>query len=553
MTTAPERLLTVDDLAVSYRTRHGDVHAVRDVSLHVDEGETVAVVGESGSGKSTTAAAVVRLLAPAARIERGTIDLLGRDVAQASPRELQAVRGLLVGLVPQDPTVSLNPVKRIGDQVAEVLRIHGLADRRAAGIEAVEALRRAGLPEPEVRARQYPHELSGGMRQRVLIAIALVARPRLLVADEPTSALDVTVQRQILDHLDTLTAETGTGVLLITHDLGVAADRADRIVVMSQGRVVEAGTPDEVLGSPREAYTRQLLAAAPSLRGARPVSVPVALDAPPALEVRGLVKDFPLPRSGGGGTLRAVDDVSFRVPRGGTLALVGESGSGKSTTARLALRLAEPTAGQVLVGGRDVSHTRGSELRALRRQMQVVYQNPYSSLDPRWSVGQIVGEPLRAFGVGDRRTRATRTAELLDLVALPVSVAQRRPAELSGGQRQRVAIARALSVRPDLVVLDEPVSALDVSVQAQILDLLAELQRELGVTYLFISHDLAVVRQVAHDVVVLRQGRVVERGKVEDVFADPQHAYTAELLAAIPGARRPLEPATAGLVAGGER
>ena len=553
MTTAPERLLTVDDLAVSYRTRHGDVHAVRDVSLHVDEGETVAVVGESGSGKSTTAAAVVRLLAPAARIERGTIDLLGRDVAQASPRELQAVRGLLVGLVPQDPTVSLNPVKRIGDQVAEVLRIHGLADRRAAGIEAVEALRRAGLPEPELRARQYPHELSGGMRQRVLIAIALVARPRLLVADEPTSALDVTVQRQILDHLDTLTAETGTGVLLITHDLGVAADRADRIVVMSQGRVVEAGTPDEVLGSPREAYTRQLLAAAPSLRGARPVSVPVALDAPPALEVRGLVKDFPLPRSGGGGTLRAVDDVSFRVPRGGTLALVGESGSGKSTTARLALRLAEPTAGQVLVGGRDVSHTRGSELRALRRQMQIVYQNPYSSLDPRWSVGQIVGEPLRAFGVGDRRTRATRTAELLDLVALPVSVAQRRPAELSGGQRQRVAIARALSVRPDLVVLDEPVSALDVSVQAQILDLLAELQRELGVTYLFISHDLAVVRQVAHDVVVLRQGRVVERGKVEDVFADPQHAYTAELLAAIPGARRPLEPATAGLVAGGER
>ncbi|MBD8058374.1 ABC transporter ATP-binding protein [Cellulomonas sp. JH27-2] len=553
MTTAPERLLTVDDLAVSYRTRHGDVHAVRDVSLHVDEGETVAVVGESGSGKSTTAAAVVRLLAPAARIERGTIDLLGRDVVQASPRELQAVRGLLVGLVPQDPTVSLNPVKRIGDQVAEVLRIHGLADRRAAGIEAVEALRRAGLPEPELRARQYPHELSGGMRQRVLIAIALVARPRLLVADEPTSALDVTVQRQILDHLDTLTAETGTGVLLITHDLGVAADRADRIVVMSQGRVVEAGTPDEVLGSPREAYTRQLLAAAPSLRGARPVSVPVALDAPPALEVRGLVKDFPLPRSGGGGTLRAVDDVSFRVPRGGTLALVGESGSGKSTTARLALRLAEPTAGQVLVGGRDVSHTRGSELRALRRQMQVVYQNPYSSLDPRWSVGQIVGEPLRAFGVGDRRTRATRTAELLDLVALPVSVAQRRPAELSGGQRQRVAIARALSVRPDLVVLDEPVSALDVSVQAQILDLLAELQRELGVTYLFISHDLAVVRQVAHDVVVLRQGRVVERGTVEDVFADPQHAYTAELLAAIPGARRPLEPATAGLVAGGER
>ncbi|WP_081861491.1 ABC transporter ATP-binding protein [Cellulomonas sp. HZM] len=531
-----ERLLTVEDLAVSYRTRHGAVAAVRDVSLHVDAGETVALVGESGSGKSTTAAAVVRLLAPAARIEGGRIDVLGHDVAHASPRTLQQVRGLLVGLVPQDPTVSLNPVKRVGEQVAEVLRIHGLADRRVAGIEAVEALRRAGLPQPEVRARQYPHELSGGMRQRVLIAIALVARPRLLVADEPTSALDVTVQRQILDHVEELTSETGTGVLLITHDLGVAADRADRIVVMSRGRVVESGTPDEVLGDPREEYTKALLAAAPSLRGARLVHGAPA-PAPPALEVRGLVKDYPLPRSGGGGTLRAVDDVSFAVPRGRTLALVGESGSGKSTTARLALRLTDPTSGSVLLDGVDVSATRGSALRALRRRVQVVYQNPYASLDPRWSVQRIVTEPLRAFRVGGRREQATRAAELVDLVALPASVLQRRPAELSGGQRQRVAIARALSVRPEIVVLDEPVSALDVSVQAQILDLLTALQRELGVTYLFISHDLAVVRQVAHEVVVLRDGRVVETGDVEHVFASPQHPYTRELLAAIPGAR----------------
>ncbi|NKY38772.1 dipeptide ABC transporter ATP-binding protein, partial [Cellulomonas septica] len=437
--------------------------------------------------------------------------------------------------------------------------VHGLADRRGAAREAVEALRRTGLPEPELRARQYPHELSGGMRQRVLIAIALVAQPRLLVADEPTSALDVTVQRRILDHLDELTAATGTGVLLITHDLGVAADRADRIVVMSRGRVVETGTPDEVLGSPREAYTRALLAAAPSLRGARratavrPVTVPAArvpavrapsttggptgTPAPPALEVRGLVKDFPLPRAGrdGTGVLHAVNDVSFAVPRGRTLALVGESGSGKSTTARLALRLTEPTAGTVHVDGTDVTRSRGAQLRALRRRLQVVQQNPYASLDPRWTVERIVTEPLRAFRVGDRRERAARAAELLDLVALPTSALHRHPAELSGGQRQRVAIARALSVRPDIVVLDEPVSALDVSVQAQILDLLADLQRDLAVSYLFISHDLAVVRQVAHDVVVLRHGRVVEQGDVESVFARPSHPYTTELLEAIPG------------------
>ncbi|MBO9555114.1 ABC transporter ATP-binding protein [Cellulomonas sp.] len=536
-----ERLLTVTDLAVTYRTRHGDVRAVRDVSLHVDAGETVALVGESGSGKSTTAAAVVRLLADGARIERGTVDLLGHDVAHAAPRALKAVRGRLVGLVPQDPTVSLNPVQRIGAQVAEVLRIHGIAGRRGAEVAAVEALRAAGLPDPEVRARQYPHELSGGMRQRVLIAIALVAGPRLLVADEPTSALDVTVQRQILDHLETLTSGTGTGVLLITHDLGVAADRADRIVVMSQGRVVEQGTPDAVLGSPQDTYTRALLAAAPSLRGARtrPRTSPAAKAAPPdpVLEARHLVKDFALPRSAGGGRLRAVDDVSFALPRGRTLALVGESGSGKSTTARLALRLTDPTSGAVLVDGEDVTRTHGERLRALRRRMQVVYQNPYASLDPRWSVERIVTEPLRAFRVGDRTSRAARAAELLDVVALPASALRRRPAELSGGQRQRVAIARALALQPEVVVLDEPVSALDVSVQAQVLDLLAGLQADLGLSYLFISHDLAVVRQVAHDVAVLQRGRVVEQGDVEGVFASPQDEYTAELLSAIPGGR----------------
>ncbi|WP_396036106.1 dipeptide ABC transporter ATP-binding protein [Cellulomonas cellasea] len=577
-------LLRVVDLAVEYRTRRGPVHAVRGVSLTVEAGQTVALVGESGSGKSTTAHAVVGLLAPAAHVTAGRVELDGRDLLTAPRRELRALRGLRVGFVPQDPTVSLNPVVRVGEQVAEVLRVHGLADRRTARVEAVEALRRAGLPDPEVRAQQYPHELSGGMRQRVLIAIAMVAGPGLLVADEPTSALDVTVQRQILDHLEHVTTETGTGALLVTHDLGVAADRAQQIVVMSQGVVVEAGTPDEVLGRPRHPYTQALLAAAPSLRTSRahalrpapgeaapadarladassPDGPPVGssrTDARPAgaasdaaasalvpvLEVRALVKDFALSRAAGGGTLRAVDGLGFRVLPGRTVALVGESGSGKSTTARLAVRLAEPTSGQVLVDGADVTHARGRALREARRRVQVVYQNPYASLNPGWSVEELVADPLRVAREGTRRTRRDRAAELLDLVALPASALGRRAAELSGGQRQRVAIARALALEPAAVVLDEPVSALDVSVQAQVLDLLADLQARLGVSYLFISHDLAVVRQVAHDVVVMRRGVAVEQGPVERVLTAPEHPYTAELLGAVPG-RRALAAAAA--------
>ena len=532
---------------------YGGNTVLHNIDLSIEEGEFVAIVGFSGSGKST----LINLIAGLAMPDAGEVLYRGKPVTGPGPER---------GLVFQ--SYSLMPWLSVKENVAlAVDAVHTAKPSAERGVLTRRAVETVGLGHATDRR---PKELSGGMRQRVLIAIALVAKPRLLVADEPTSALDVTVQRRILDHLDDLTSATGTGVLLITHDLGVAADRADRIVVMSRGRVVETGTPDEVLGAPREAYTRALLAAAPSLRGARrpdvgtaasttsgPVgtagttgtpgtaagdaaaaparSVPgAAHPAPPAaLEVRGLVKDFPLPR---GAALRAVDDVSFAVPRGRTLALVGESGSGKSTTARLALRLAEPTAGTVHVDGVDVTRARGADLRALRRRLQVVQQNPYASLDPRWPVERIVTEPLRAFGVGTRRERAGRAAELLDVVALPSSALQRRPAELSGGQRQRVAIARALSVRPDIVVLDEPVSALDVSVQAQILDLLADLQRDLHVSYLFISHDLAVVRQVAHDVVVLRHGRVVEQGDVEQVLARPEHPYTAELLAAIPGA-----------------
>jgi peptide/nickel transport system ATP-binding protein len=524
--TAP--LLQVTDLRVSYTT----AAAVRGVSLAVAPGEVVAVVGESGSGKSTLVHAVAGLLPGTGRIDAGRITLGEQELTGLSERAWRTVRGRRIGLVPQDPGVSLNPVQRVGVQVAEALTVHGLADRRSAPARAVELLAEAGLPDAAARARQYPHELSGGMRQRVLIAIAIAARPQLLVADEPTSALDATVQRQILDRLDELVRASGTAVLLVTHDLGVAADRADRLVVMQGGRVVEQGPVREVLAAPRDPYTRRLLESAPGLR-AVPRSAPAPTSAAPLVEVRDLVKEFPL----GKGRIRAVDGVSFAIARGETLALVGESGSGKSTTARLLLRLADPTSGTVTFDGADITRVRGRAWRELRRRAQLIYQNPFASLDPRFSIAEVIAEPLRAFRVGDARSRRARAAELLDRVALPEAVLDRRPAELSGGQRQRVAIARALALSPDLVVCDEPVSALDVSVSAQVLDLLAELQADAGLTYLFISHDLAVVRRVAHRVGVLRDGKLLELAPTEQLFAAPRHEYTRELLAAIAGRR----------------
>ena len=534
-------LLEVTDLAVSYGVAGGRVDALRGVSLSVGEGEVVAVVGESGSGKSTLAQAVIGLLAGNGRIDAGSIRLSGDELVGLSEKGFRPVRGRRIGLVPQDPTVSLNPVTRIGVQVAEALRVHRLADRRTAERAAVGLLAKAGLPEPDVRARQYPHELSGGMRQRVLIAIATAADPRLIIADEPTSALDATVQRRILDHLEGLRA-SGTAILLVTHDLGVAADRADRLVVMSEGRIVESGPVGQVLSAPAAPYTRTLLAAAPGLSTA--VTRPRTPLAPPngsgpLVEVRHRVKDFRLPRvDGRARTVRAVDDVSFTIARGETLALVGESGSGKSTTARLVLRLADPTSGEVRFDGADITRLRGRPWRELRRRAQLVYQNPYASLDPRHTVEEVVTEPLRAFGVGGPADRRRRAAHLVDRVALPVAVLARKPAELSGGQRQRVAIARALALSPDLVVCDEPVSALDVSVQAQVLALLEELQEADGLAYLFISHDLAVVRRIAHRVGVMREGRLLELRPTEELFTDPREEYSRELLAAIAGQRR---------------
>ncbi|MGV9836001.1 dipeptide ABC transporter ATP-binding protein [Nocardia niigatensis] len=531
-------LLNIEGLHVEYQGSTGTTSAVRGVALEVRRGETVALVGESGSGKSTLAHAVIGLL-QGGRVTAGAITFAGERLEHAAPRTLRRIRGARIGLVPQDPGSSLNPVLRIGDQVAEVLRIHGRADRRAARIEAVRILEQAGLDRPELRARQYPQDLSGGQRQRVLIGIALACGPELVIADEPTSALDVTVQRRILDHLARRTAESGTAVLLITHDLAVAAERADRIVVMRDGRIVETGSVTEVLGNPQHEYTQRLIAAAPSLgHGERPDPNPRAVAEPstPLLSATGLRKSFRVTRDF---TVTAVDDVSLELARGETLAVVGESGSGKSTTARIIARLTEADAGALTFDGQDVTALRGSGLRALRRRIQVVYQNPYVSLNPKLTVGRIVAEPLQAFGIGDRRSRRVTAAELLDQVALPAGYLDRRPAELSGGQRQRVAIARALALRPELLVLDEPVSALDVSVQAQILELLERLQTDLALAYLFISHDLAVVRRLSDRVAVMRQGVIVETAPTAELFGNPQHDYTRELLAAVPRAAEP--------------
>jgi len=535
-----EPVLSIKGLAVAFRIGSELVTAISDVSIDVAAGETVAVVGESGSGKSTTAAAVNRLLPDNGVITAGSVRFDGRELTELGENAMISLRGAGIGLVPQDPMSNLDPLMRVGDQIGEALEVHGRTSGDATTARVVELLEMVGIADAANRARQYPHEFSGGMRQRVLIAMGLACTPRLLIADEPTSALDVTVQRRILDQLDELTDELGTAVFLITHDLALAAERADRIVVMFRGKIVEEGTSAEVLGNPQHEYTRQLLAAAPSLASRRdplPQRESVASETP-FVEVRDLRKEFALrsPKPGEAQSFTAVDGVSFSIRRGTTVSIVGESGSGKSTTANMVLGLEDVTSGSILFDGLDLTGLRRKELFALRRRVQPVFQNPYASLDPRYTVEQSIAEPLRVHRIGTATTRHARVLELLEQVALPSAMAERLPHELSGGQRQRVAIARALALEPELVVLDEAVSALDVLVQAQILDLLADLQRRLGLSYLFISHDLAVVRMISDEVHVMQRGVVVESGTPERIFDDPQHPYTKELLAAIPGA-----------------
>jgi len=534
---ALEPLLSVEHLDIAYHEASGWSRVVHDVSFTVQPGEVVALVGESGSGKTTTAQAVIGLLPENGRIEGGSIRLNGTDIAGWSGRRLDAVRGKIISLIPQDPGTSLNPVLTIGAQVGEILRLHGERDHRTIRGRVLELLARVGLSDPELRFKQYPYELSGGMKQRVLIAIAIALKPALIIADEPTSALDVTVQRRILDLIDELRQEFGTAVLLVTHDLGVAADRADRIVVLRQGTIQEQGPAQALLEAPRSDYARQLLNDAPSLAEARfrPLRQGPAPDN--AIVVEGLTQVFEL-GGRGKGEFRAVDNLSLVVPQGTTHALVGESGSGKTTTVRSVVGFQKPSAGRILIEGTDIAGLGGDSLRTFRRNIQLVYQNPFASLDPRQSVFSIIEEPLRNFERVEGRVRESKVRAILDRVGLPEAVLARSPRALSGGQRQRVAIARALILEPRVLVLDEAVSALDVTMQAQILRLLDELQQQLGLTYLFVTHDLSVVRQIADTVTVLKSGREVESGRVAEVFANPQAEYTRELIAAIPGRKR---------------
>jgi peptide/nickel transport system ATP-binding protein len=541
-------LLEVRDLAVTFRTLYGEVAAVEGASLSLAAGRTLAIVGESGSGKSTTAMAVIGLLPGNGRIIRGSIRFDGQELVGLPESRMRAIRGRSIGLVPQDPMSNLNPVTRIGTQVAETLLVHGMATSKNVDRKVVEILTAAGLPNAAERARQYPHEFSGGMRQRALIAIGLACRPRLLIADEPTSALDVTVQRTILDQIERMTRELGTSVLLITHDLGLAAERASDVVVMHRGRVVEAGPAQQLLNDPQHPYTQSLVRAAPSVAAVRLRPDAAAGKHPPGkaaatgniVELRDLTKVYRI--RGKAEDFYAARNVSLDIPRGQTVALVGESGSGKTTTARMLLKLIEPTSGTMLFDGMDVAALAKDRLRDFRQRVQPVFQDPYSSLDPMFTIERIVEEPLKTYKRGNPAERSARVRELLDQVALPQSVLHRYPAELSGGQRQRVAIARALALKPELLVCDEPVSALDVLVQAQILKLLGDLQAELGLSYLFISHDLAVVRLISDYVCVMKDGELVEAAGTEEVFRNPRHPYTRQLLSSIPGNALKMEP-----------
>ncbi|MBJ9694857.1 dipeptide ABC transporter ATP-binding protein [Burkholderia cenocepacia] len=568
-----QRVVAVDDLSVTFRREGATFDAVRNVSFHVDRGETLAIVGESGSGKSVTSLALMRLVEHGGgEITSGRIAFRRRggalvDLAQASAATMRGIRGADIAMIFQEPMTSLNPVFTVGDQISEAIALHqskGTAEARAEALRLLDLVR---IPEARRVFARYPHQLSGGMRQRVMIAMALSCRPALLIADEPTTALDVTIQAQILQLVRGLQDEMNMGVIFITHDMGVVAEVADRVLVMYRGEKVEEGESDRIFATPAHRYTRALLAAVPRLGSMQgtdapekfpllkvdgtsatapaPTTAPAANDAqppvdhaaPPILRVRDLVTRFPV-KSGVFGRVsqyvHAVERVSFELRAGETLALVGESGCGKSTTGRSLLRLVESQSGSIEFDGRDISALKGPDLQALRRNIQFIFQDPFASLNPRLTVGFSIMEPLLVHGVASGAEAQARVDWLLDKVGLPPEAARRYPHEFSGGQRQRIAIARALALNPKVVIADESVSALDVSVQAQIVNLMLDLQRELGVAYLFISHDMAVVERVSHRVAVMYLGQIVEIGPRRAVFEAPQHPYTKKLMSAVP-------------------
>jgi ABC-type glutathione transport system ATPase component len=557
-----EPLVSVDRLRVEFQTDSGPVVGVADVSFAIRPGETVCVVGESGSGKSVTSLSLMRLVEfGGGRITGGSLRFARTDgevidIVKAEPAFMRSIRGNEIGMIFQEPMTSLNPVFTIERQLVDGLMTHKGLSREKAKARALELLKSVRIPEPERRLKQYPHELSGGMRQRVVIAIAVACEPRLLIADEPTTALDVTIQAEILALIDRLRHENGMAVLFITHDMAVVAQIADRVVVMYRGQVVEQGTVEDIFENPREDYTKALLAAVPRLGAMRgrpaPEPMPIlGMDAPPAtpaapkpknssrvlLQVKNLTTRFPVK----GGPFRltvanvhAVEDVSFSIDIGETLSLVGESGCGKSSTGRSILRLVEADSGDISLDGWDVRRLGAAELRRARRDMQMVFQDPFASLNPYRRLRDQVAEPLVNFDIARGSELDDRVAGLFDRVELPRDFQRRFPHELSGGQRQRIAIARALATSPKLIVADEAVSALDVSVRAQILNLMMELQRDLGLSFLFISHDMAVVERVSHHIGVMYLGRIVELGPRAAVFEDPRHPYTKQLLSAVP-------------------
>jgi len=559
-------LVQVRNLSVEFRTDEGIVKAVKNISFDIPRGKTVGLVGESGSGKSVTSLAAMRLIPnPPGKITSGEIWLDGQDLLKLTEPEMRKVRGNKISMIFQEPMTSLNPVFTVGDQIAETLILHQKLSKNAALEKSLDLLRQVGIPNPEERIKSYPHEMSGGQRQRVMIAMAIACEPDLLIADEPTTALDVTIQKQILDLLADLQKKMGMSILFITHDLGVIADIADEVVVMYRGDIVEKGTAMQLFKEPKHPYTKGLLACRPSLEK-NPRRLPVVSDfmtvdgkekpvdlsvlkqgkqtrviadnQPVLLQIKNVKKHFPLKKGFFGGVtnwVKAVDDVTLTVRRGRTLGLVGESGCGKTTLGRTILRLVEPTDGKIMYGETDITGLNREDMRAMRRKMQIIFQDPYASLNPRMTIGAALMEPMIIHGLGSSSDeRLEMAGQLMQKVNLDRNMLNRYPHEFSGGQRQRICIARALAVKPEFIICDESVSALDVSIQAQILNLLLDLQEEMNLTYVFISHDLAVVKFISDEVAVMYNGKVVEMNDAIGIYENPQHDYTKKLLSAIP-------------------